>query len=200
MFDYIKGKISEIRNDQLVLECNNIGYLLTVSYNTINKIGQSGDDIKLHTYMNLREDGVTLYGFYDYEELDMFKLLQTVSKIGPKVAIGMLSTISPEGLKRSIALNDCDLLSKAPGIGKKTAQRIVLELKDKVSIENMPAITEEIEISAPSLGDKIEDEVVGALVSLGYTKPEVYCVLNKMDLNEKTSEQLIMAVLKDIGR
>lgn len=197
MFDYIIGKVAEIRSDQLVLESNKIGYLLNVSYNTINTIGHEKEELKIYTYMSVREDGVTLYGFYDYEELKMFKLLQTVSKIGPKVAIGMLSTMSPDGLKKCIALNDCDLLSKSPGIGKKTAERIVLELKDKVDIKEIKG-TEVVDI--PRLEESAEDEVLDALLSLGYSKAELYSVLGKIDTENKSTEQIIMTVLKEIGK
>lgn len=199
MYDYIRGTVVEVRGEQLVLECNNIGYLLNVSYNTINRVGESFEEVKIYTYMNVREDGVTLYGFYEHCELEMFKLLQTVSKIGPKVAIGMLSTISPDGIKKAIALNDCDLLAKAPGIGKKTAQRIVLELKDKVSMEDIVGVGE-IEVMEPKLESGAEGEALDALISLGYTKPEVYCILNKIEVGDKTAEEIIRAVLKEIGR
>lgn len=198
MFDYIRGTVVETRGDHLVLECGNIGYLLTASYNTISKIGGK-DEVLIYTHMNVREDGITLYGFYEHEELEMFKMLQTVSKIGPKVAIGMLSTMSPSGLKKAIGLNDCDLLAKAPGIGKKTAQRIVLELKDKVSLEDISSAGE-IEIIEADYEQGAEGEAVDALVSLGYTRPELQCVIDKIETAGKTSEEIIRTVLKEIGR
>ncbi|OHW62595.1 holliday junction ATP-dependent DNA helicase RuvA [Andreesenia angusta] len=201
MFDYIKGRVVETRGDQLVLECGGIGYLLTASYNTISKLGGKTEEVAVRTHMSVREDGVTLYGFYEYEELEMFKLLQTVSKIGPKVAIGMLSTISPSGLKKAIALSDCDLLAKAPGIGKKTAQRIVLELKDKISLDEISSVGEIdlVEVEA-EYETGAEGEALDALVSLGYSKPELYSVLGKLEIEGKSSEEIIRAVLKEIGR
>lgn len=199
MFDYIKGRVVETRGDQLVLECGGIGYLLTASYNTINKLSGKTDEVAVRTHMNVREDGITLYGFHEYEELEMFKLLQTVSKIGPKVAIGMLSTISPSGLKKAIALNDCDLLAKAPGIGKKTAQRIVLELKDKISLDEISSVGE-IEVVEVEYETGAEGEALDALVSLGYSKPEVYAIFSKLKIEGKSSEEIIRAVLKEIGR
>lgn len=170
MIGYIKGKVVEIGVDYIILESNNIGYKLNTSSNTIAQM-QLDEERKVFTKMIVREDDISLCGFATKDEEEMFKLLISVSKIGTKVAMGILSFAKPSEINRYIVSDDINSLSKAPGVGKKTAQRMVLELKDKIkklSFEDSEQI--EIETSENVLGD--EDGAVEALIQLGYSKAE----------------------------
>ncbi|MFR3072169.1 MAG: Holliday junction branch migration protein RuvA [Paeniclostridium sp.] len=131
MYSYIKGSIEEINLDSLVIEANNIGYKVNVSSNTLSDL-KLGKEYKIYTKLIVREDDMSLCGFSTKEELNMFELLNSVSKIGPKVALGILSFATPKQIGAYIVSEDVAKMSKAPGVGKKTAERIILELKDKI--------------------------------------------------------------------
>ncbi len=194
MYRYIKGKIEEVGEDYLVLENNGIGYMIHASKNSLKSIQDRSDNVKIYTYYNVREDGVSLFGFLTKEELNMFKLLLMVSKIGPKVALGLLSSMTPVNIKLAIVNEDSNTLSKAPGIGKKTANRIILELKDKIE-DNI--IIEQINSTDLSIDT---DEVIVALLALGYTRSEAYSALSKMDISNKKTEEIIKLALKNLSK
>ena len=140
MYSYIKGIIEEINLDHIVIDNNGIGYKINASANTIMKV-KIGHECKIYTKLIVKEDDMSLCGFYDKEELKMFELLTSISKIGPKVGLGILSFASPRQIGAYILSEDIVKLSKAPGVGKKTAERIVLELKDKVDKNNVEFVT-----------------------------------------------------------
>ncbi len=170
MIGYIKGIVEEIGIDHVLLENNDIGYKLNVSSNTIAQL-QEGERVKIYTKMIVREDDISLCGFYTKEELEMFNLLTSVSKIGTKLGLAILSFATPSQLHLYISSSDTKTLSKAPGVGKKTAERMVLELKDKlgklaISLEDMGAGP------AASIPTTSDDEAIDALVALGYTGQE----------------------------
>lgn len=197
MFNYIIGDIVEVKGDMIVLECNSIGYEINTSSRTALSIKET-ENVKINTHLSVREDGMTLYGFLTIEEVKMFRLLQTVSKVGPKVALGMMSALSVNDIKRAILFDQSKELAKAPGIGAKTAQRIVLELKDKIDIDDIgKADGESMPVGTVS---KASSEVLEALMSLGYTQLEVQSVLSKIDSNGKTTEDIIKLALVNIGR
>ena len=170
MIGYIKGIVEEIGIDHVLLENNDIGYKLNVSSNTIAQL-QEGERVKIYTKMIVREDDISLCGFYTKEELEMFNLLTSVSKIGTKLGLAILSFATPSQLHLYISSSDTKTLSKAPGVGKKTAERMVLELKDKlgklaISLEDMGAGP------AASIPTTSDAEAIDALVALGYTGQE----------------------------
>lgn len=170
MIGYIKGIVEYIGIDHVLLENNDIGYKLNVSSNTIAQL-QEGERVKIYTKMIVREDDISLCGFYTKEELEMFNLLTSVSKIGTKLGLAILSFATPSQLHLYISSSDTKTLSKAPGVGKKTAERMVLELKDKlgklaISLEDMG---HEPTASIPTTSD---GEAIDALVALGYTGQE----------------------------
>lgn len=170
MIGYIKGIVEEIGIDHVLLENNDIGYKLNVSSNTIAQL-QEGERVKIYTKMIVREDDISLCGFYTKEELEMFNLLTSVSKIGTKLGLAILSFATPSQLHLYISSSDTKTLSKAPGVGKKTAERMVLELKDKlgklaISLEDMGAGP------AASIPTTSDGEAIDALVALGYTGQE----------------------------
>lgn len=195
MYQYIIGNIEEISEDYIVVENNGIGYLVYTSKNSIMDIGQNTANRKILTHLIVREDVMSLYGFTSDEELKMFKLLITVTKIGPKVAIGLLSTLSTSNIKVSILNKDVSTLSRAPGIGKKTAERIILELKDKID-DNI--ICEEGSYDVIPR-DEIE-EVVVALTSLGYTRNEIFKALSSVDTEGKRTEEIIKLALRRLSK
>lgn len=191
MFEFIIGDIVNIKEDYVVIQNNGIGYKVFTTKNSIMDIEIGKKDQLLYTELHVREDGLFLYGFSTEEELDMFKMLLTVSKIGPKVASGILSALSPKKLKNAIYTNEIQLLCKAPGIGKKTAERMILELKDKVEISNDADVFER--------ADPADDEAVQALISLGYTSFEVNKALRGVN-KDLSLEDIIKEGLKRLSK
>ena len=191
MYSYIKGTVEEIYIDSIVVENNGIGYKINVSSNTIMNL-QVGEATKIYTKLIVREDDMSLCGFVSREELKMFELLTSVSKIGPKVALSILSFASPAQLGAYILSEDIGKLSKAPGVGKKTAERIVLQLKDKVDKNN-------IEFEPTLLSQKptliSQDESVDALVALGYTLSESKEAVQKCKKDGMNTEAIIKKAL-----
>lgn len=191
MFEFIIGDVVNIKEDYVVIQNNGIGYKVFTTKNSIVDIEIGKKDQLLYTQLHVREDGLFLYGFSTEEELDMFNMLLTVSKIGPKVASGILSGLSPKKLKQAIYSNDLTILCKAPGVGKKTAERMVLELKDKIDISNIDDLAE--------IFEPVDNEAVQALTSLGYTSYEVNKALNGLD-SSLSLEDLIKEGLKRLSK
>lgn len=200
MFEYIKGDIVDIGSNHIVLENNNMGYLISTSRASMMDLG---DDLKsriIYTHLNVREDDISLYGFTRKDELDMFRLLQTVSKIGPKVALGILSTMNTLDIKISLLNEDVVALSKSPGVGKKTAERMILELKDKVHIDETTKVQNKIQLDSDLGLNNSKGEVTEALLSLGYNQNEIYTALNKIDSSDKSTEELIKETLMELSK
>lgn len=195
MYQYIKGNVEEVGDSYVVIENNGIGYYINTSRNSINYIKNNLSECKVYTYLNVRDDDMSLFGFASMEELNMFKLLLIVSKIGPKVALGVLSTITPSNIKLAILSNDVTALTKAPGIGKKTANRMILELKDKID-DNID-MDKDMLFSQDS--DNL-DEVSGALISLGYSRSEITNILSKIDREGLSTEAIIKNALKELAK
>ena len=187
MYSYIKGTVEEINLDHIVIDNNNIGYKINVSSNTIKDL-QLGNIAKIYTKLIVREDDMSLCGFFSKEEMKMFELLTSVSKIGPKVGLAILSFASPGQLGAYILSEDVAKLSKAPGVGKKTAERIVLELKDKVDKNNVefePTLLSNAPIAVS------KDEAVDALVALGYSSAEAKEAVDKCKKDGLNTEDII---------
>lgn len=194
MFEFIVGDVVSIKEDCIVLNNNGIGYKIFTSTNSMIKLEIGMKNALIYTYFNVREDGVFLYGFTSEDEINMFKLLLLVSKVGPKIALGILSTLTPAQINKAIIIKDLELLCKAPGIGKKTAERIVLELKDRVDKN----IETEEEIEEISFNDY--HEAVQGLMSLGYTKLEIDKTIRNMDISKMSIEDIIRETLKKLSR
>lgn len=196
MISYIIGEIKYIGEDNFVIENNNIGYSINSSFNTIKTL-EINNEFKIFTKMNVREDDISLFGFSSKDELEVFELLTSVSTIGPKNAIAILSTLNVDKIKLAIVNNDIDTLTKAKGIGKKTASRIILELVDKVK---KMAINDDISISNPDI-DNIssngEIEVAReALLNLGYQRNSIDKVLASLKDSDLSLEEIIKESLK----
>ncbi len=188
MFNYISGKVTEIGENFAVIEAGGIGYELIVSRFCGAGL-KLNDFAKIYTYLSVKEDGVTLLGFYSKEEKAMFLRLLSISGIGPKVAIGILSGLPLNNLSTAIVGGDYRLLSGIKGIGKKTAERIVLELKDRLGAE-----FDSTDAVGSVLGE--DEDAVLALMALGYTKQESVNAIKHVDTNGKSVEEIIRAALK----
>lgn len=194
MYEYIKGRVVKIKDDYVIIDNGGIGYRVFTSRYSINNM-DIGDTLTMYLDLNLREDGIYLYGFTSEEELKIFNMLRLVSKIGPKVALNILSTLTPNEIKSAIYNNDIDSFVKVPGIGKKTANRIVLELKDRIKGEDI--------ISGIVAQDKDEDNLqiaIEGMMSLGYTKGEVLKVVKDLDISQMDAEQIIREALKRFSK
>ena len=193
MYAYIKGSLEVKSNLYIIVETGGIGYQIYMPQKAIEKLGEIGSQVNIYTHYHVREDNISLYGFINQEELRMFELLLSVSGIGAKSAISMLSEVSPSSFALSVITNDVSKLVKIPGIGKKTAARIVLELKDKLKTETATEKTEEIvEINQ---GEEKVDELIAALQVLGYTRYEINQVIGKIDVKELALEDSIKKAL-----
>ena len=203
MFAYIKGNLEVKTNGYVVIDVNGIGYKIFMSETAINKLGQIGEIVKIHTYVRVREDDISIFGFNTNEELRMFELLLSVSGIGAKSALVILSNVSVSSFALAIINNDVNLLKKLPGIGPKTAQRVILELKDKLKKENEIVANEDREVSDTIKAAIIDDEKIAeataALTVLGYTGKEIEKALEKVDANLSV-EDIIRKGLLNLAR
>ena len=203
MFPYIKGNLEVKTNGYVVIDVNGIRYKISMSETAINKLGQIGEIVKIHTYVRVREDDISIFGFNTNEELRMFELLLSVSGIGAKSALVILSNVSVSSFALAIINNDVNLLKKLPGIGPKTAQRAILELKDKLKKENEIVANEDREVSDTIKAAIIDDEKIAeataALKVLGYTGKEIEKALEKVDANLSV-EDIIRKGLLNLAR
>lgn len=194
MIAYIKGIIEEVGLDSLIIENNGVGYKMLVSSNTISKVS-IGNESKIYSKMIVREDDISLCGFYSKEELEMFELLTSVSKIGTKVGLGILSFASPQSINKYILNGDITSLSKAPGVGKKTAERMVLELKDKVSkilTDESDELLENVVVNKNSTSK----EAIEALIELGYSRNESEVAVSFVEQPGMSVEDIIRKALE----
>lgn len=200
MIGFVNGEIEEICEDHVLIDCGFMGYNIYVCGNVIESCSV-GDEIKLYTYLNVREDAMNLFGFLTKDELRVFKLLITVNGIGPKGALAILTIMTPNDLRYAVMTEDSKLISKAPGVGLKTAQKVILELKDKLDIDKFIAMPENDIKSTDSFSiekNQFIEEAIEALVALGYTQKEVAKVIKACDVSEcKTTEDVIKVVLKN---
>ncbi|MBP5166726.1 MAG: Holliday junction branch migration protein RuvA [Oscillospiraceae bacterium] len=195
MFYYLNGTVAAIEPYLAVIDCSGVGYACSTSMNSLASLN-IGEKVKMYTYCHVREDAFDIYGFVTQRELGSFKLLIGISGVGPKAALSILSANSPEELASAVASGNEKALTVAPGIGKKLAQRILLELKDKVA-EAIGAGASGMSVSGAAIADgsKAED-VASALTVLGYTPSEINTVLKKIDLNSLTVEEAVRDALR----
>lgn len=199
MYEYIKGKFRGLNKDYIVLENGGIGYKVFTSGNTIANMPQVPSEVKLYMEQIVREDFIGLYGFLTKEELAMFNLLLSINGVGAKAALSLLSISTVLNLKYAIMMEDEKHITRAPGIGKKTAQRIILELKDKLKKDDTISVdTEGMDITmleAIAGNEAKSGEAIEALMALGYTEKEASKVIEKVNINE-TIENIIKESLK----
>lgn len=201
MFSYIKGILEIKSSNFIVVDVNGIGFKIFMPLTSIQKLEETGKTVKIYTYMQVKEDDISLYGFTTNEELRMFELLISVSGIGAKSAITMLSSVTPSKFALAVISNDVKSLTKIPGIGAKSAQRIILELKDKLKTEESISKIEDVTgMQEDVVQSESKSEAVQALQVLGYTKFEIEEVLAKIDMQNKNVEEIIRNALGYLGR
>ena len=197
MIAYLEGKLIEKNPTHLILDVNGVGYSVNIPVSSYTNIGEIGETAKVLTYQHVREDELKLYGFSTKPEKDLFELLISVNGVGPKVALGILSSISVEDFQRSVLEEDFDVLTHISGVGKKTAQRLIVELKEKLTKIDLRA-EKGVEVKE-RIGVSVEDEAVLALISLGYNKFDARKAIEKVNTESEEGlpiEELIKRALK----
>lgn len=199
MFYSVRGKLIHIEDGLAVVECAGVGFALKTTNNTLSKLPALRSEVMLYTHFMVREDAMELFGFYDMEELNCFKMMLTVSGVGPKAALAILSQLSPEKFALCVATGDVKSITRAPGVGPKLANRLILELKDKVQNEQIAKGVGMDDIPAPAVlaGANLQ-EAISALVVLGYSQSEAASALGKLD-PELPVEELIRQGLRKIA-
>lgn len=199
MFAYIKGSLEEKSSNYIVVEAMGIGYKIFMGESSINSLGEIGDNIKIHTHYHVREDDISLYGFKTNEELRMFELLISVGGVGAKSALSILTNVEPSAFALAVISNDTSKLVKIPGVGAKTAARIVLELKDK--LKNQDLVDKKKDVINKNILDEEElDEATSALQVLGYNRKDIEKVFEKLDISGLKLEEMIKLGLKHLSR
>ena len=197
MYYYIEGTVTYKSFDFLVVDAGGVGYKIGMADSSISKVSV-GEKRRIFTYLNVREDAMDLYGFLTEEELNLFRLLISVSGIGPKVGLGILSAISPSEFALAVVTGNVKAITKAPGVGPKVAQRIILELKDKLKNTDLGAAVSEIRLGAETVAENDNRaEAVSALMVLGYSDREAAAALSGLDASLDT-EELIKLALKNM--
>ena len=201
MISYIKGELAGVTEEKAIIEAGGIGYGIYMPGKDLAQLPGIGEQLKIHTYLNVREDAMQLFGFLTGDELEVFRLLITVNGIGPKGGLGILSALSADELRFAVMAGDVKAITAAPGIGKKTAERLILDLKDKLKMEDiLERQPEEADLRSGTVGNDVQTEVVEALVSLGYGSAEsLRAVREAVKENQETelgAEALLKIALK----
>lgn len=211
MIAYVKGELAYASEDGIIVECNGIGYHVRVPMSILSELPSLGEIVRIHTYMHVREDAMQLYGFVTRDDLNIFKLLIGVNGIGPKAALGILSTITPDDLRFAVLSDDAKAISKAPGIGAKTASKLILELKDKLKLEDVfeSRLTkkqeEQEQMTLPMTTSGVtapqkRNEAVQALVALGYSNSEALKMVRQVTITDDMDvEQVLKLSLKNMS-
>ena len=198
MYAYLKGTLEEITEDNIVVEVGNIGYNVKVSTTTADLLPSLGNEVKIYTYTLVREDTFSLYGFLTRDDLEIFKKLITVNGIGPKGGLAILSVMSADALRFAIMAGDAKSIAKAPGIGNKTAERVILDLRDKVSLEDtLRGLGEPAGVASAVSGgggpdNAMKKEAIEALVALGYSASDATAAVKKVEMSEETTVESIL--------
>jgi Holliday junction DNA helicase RuvA len=197
MISYVRGVVAAITGGAAIVECGGIGYEVVVSPATAANMPSVGREVKLYTHMQLRDDGVSLFGFLTTEEMRMFNLLLGVTGIGPRAAVNILAALTPERLALAIVSNDAAALCSAPGIGKKTAQRMILELKDKLNAADAVDYSGE---PATAQSSGVRQDAADALTALGYGRSDALKAVMETAEEGMSAEAIIKAALRRLSR
>ena len=196
MFSYIKGPLVEVREGGIVVEAGGIGWNILVPLSVLDRLPRIGEELKIYTSFQVREDAMTLYGFFNSQDRKMFNQLLGVNGIGPKAALGILSALQPDDLRMAILSEDAKAIARAPGIGPKTAKRVILDLKDRIRMEDVlpSAFGAEME-PAETAGSGMEGtgrEAIEALVALGYSLTEASRAVRKIEITEDMTVEAVL--------
>mgnify|MGYP002475023126 CR=1 FL=1 len=197
MYAYIKGTLEEITEDNIVVEAGGIGYNVKVSATTIDMLPGLGNEVKIYTYTLVREDMFSLYGFLTRDDLGVFKKLITVNGIGPKGGLAILSVMNADALRFAIMAGDAKAIAKAPGVGNKTAERVILDLRDKISLEDtLHGLASQPQGGAAadngSADNQMKKEAIEALTALGYSASDAVNAVKKVEVTENTTVESIL--------
>lgn len=207
MIYFVKGMLDSVSESSIVVENQGIGFEILVPLSVVSNLPQTGNEVKIYTYTYVREDALQLYGFLTRDELAMFKLLITVNGIGPKAALGILSVMDADGLRFAILADDAKSIAKAPGVGAKTASKLILELKDKMDFEEaVEGMLDKGQANAALAGAGTDsesgvaaNEAIQALVALGYTSTEAVKAVKRVAITpDMTVEEILKAGLKNL--
>ena len=192
MIAYLKGIIVEVTESRLILDVNDIGYLIYISGRDASNMPGRGEEVKIYTYLNVKEDAMQLFGFLSEDDLEMYQLLLNVNGIGPKAALGVLSVLTPDDLRFAVLADDAKAIAKAPGIGNKTAQKLILELKDKLSLED--AFEKKLQKAEAAEGafQENKSQAIQALVALGYSNSEALRAVKQAGITEEMDTETIL--------
>lgn len=193
MISYIRGELISIEEDKVIVDVNGVGFGIYMPAQSMNCLPGIGEEVKLHTYMNVREDAMQLFGFLTRDDLKVFKLVIGVSGIGPKGGLSILSQLSPDELRFAVMSHDVKAISASPGIGKKTAEKLIIELKDKLSIEDvLERIEEPVANNSMHTNNQVQAEAVQALVALGYGNSEALKAVKKVEITEDATVEVVL--------
>lgn len=196
MISYIRGELADVREDQVVIDVGGVGYGIFMSGSDIARLPSTGQEVKINTYLHVKEDVMQLFGFLTRDGLEVFRLIIGVSGIGPKGGLGILSALGPDDLRFAVASNDVKAIQAAPGIGKKTAEKLILELKDKLKLEDalentVNAVQNTADTSA-GMANEMTGEAVQALVALGYGNTEALKAVRQVEITEEMSVEDVL--------
>ncbi|MDT8901006.1 Holliday junction branch migration protein RuvA [Anaeroselena agilis] len=199
MIGYLKGTVTHLYNEHCFLDVQGVGYRVFIPASTRQQLA-AGSAVTLFTHLNVREDAMLLYGFITTDEYELFQHLITITGVGPKVALGVLSAISPAEFRAAVSQKNAALLTRIPGIGKKTAERLILELKDKLGLpEGFSPVAGKAGLAA-EIPQDARQEAAQALVALGYSQSEVGSVLQRIESDGQSAEEMIKLALKEFAR
>lgn len=200
MISYIRGELVSFEKEKIIVDVNGVGYGIFMPETSMGMLPQCGNEVKIHTYLNVREDAMQLFGFLTRDDLEIFKMLIGVSGIGPKGGLAILSKLSADDLRFAILSGDAKAISAAQGIGKKTAEKVIIELKDKLDLEDMlkPKQDAEFTVSSACSANEMQSEAVQALVALGYGNTESLKAVKKVGSDCATVEEILKAALKHL--
>lgn len=197
MISYVKGELVAVSENKIIVDVNGIGYGIFMPKQSITLLPALGNEVKIHTFLNIKEDAMQLFGFVTKDDLDVFKLVIGVNGIGPKGGLNILSQLSADGLRFAVLSNDVKAISASPGIGKKTAEKLILELKDKLSLEDVLENDSFQQTVAHSGNNGVQSEAVQALVALGYGNTEALKAVKKVTITDNSKvEDVLKQALK----
>ena len=204
MIAFLRGEVMQVLPDRVILEVNGVGFQVLISVRDASDMPSAGEEVKLHTYMSVSQDAIRLYGFLSRDDLNVFRNLISISGVGPKGALGILGAMSANDLRFAVFSDDVKALSKAPGIGPKSAKKLILELKDKLKLEDaIPGSGDDLSVSPSDSSSVIDAELtdaVQALTALGYSNSEALRAVRKVKVTQEMSTQdILKQALKLIG-
>lgn len=204
MIGYLRGEVAAVSEGKLILDVHDVGFMISVTSKDASLMPSAGNEVKIYTHLQVKEDDMQLYGFLTQDDLETFRLLLNVNGIGPKAALGILSVLSSDDLRFAVLADDVKAISRAPGIGNKTAQKLILELKDKMSLEDAfekkLVNTKENQAALASPSDDAKNEAVLALTALGYSNSDSLRAVRQAEVTDGMDvEEILKAALKHLS-